>query len=116
MKLRRDLVLDLLSNHVPSEVSWYIPEGGLNLWISLPDWIDTNSILLEAQKKKVTFLPGSACYPVELENHHMRLSYSYMSEQQLKDGVKILCSIFRSFISAKKSHDNSPFFNTKLTL
>lgn len=110
LKLRRDLVLYLLSKYAPSEVSWYTPEGGLNLWISLPDWVDTNSILLEAQKKKVTFLPGSACYPVELENHHMRLSFSYMSEQELKEGVKVLCHIFHSVISSKTAHDNSPFF------
>lgn len=110
LKLRKDQVLDLLSKKAPSEVSWYTPEGGLNLWISLPDWIDTNSILLEAQKKKVTFLPGLACYPVELENQYLRLSYSYMSEKELKEGEKVLSHIFHSFISAKTTHDNSPFF------
>ncbi|MBG9775961.1 PLP-dependent aminotransferase family protein [Brevibacillus laterosporus] len=110
LKIRRDLVLELLSKHAPFEVSWIIPKGGLNVWISLPSWIDTNHLLLEAKKQQLTFLPGSACYPVELENHHLRLSYSYMSEQLLHEGVTTLCSIFHSVISSKKQHDNSPFF------
>ncbi|MDA2490038.1 MULTISPECIES: hypothetical protein [Bacillus cereus group] len=70
----------------------------------------TNSILIEEQKKKVTFLSSSAYYPEELENHHLRLSYSYMSEKELKEGVKVLCHIFHLVISAKTTHDNSPFF------
>ncbi|AJY74722.1 PLP-dependent aminotransferase family protein [Paenibacillus beijingensis] len=110
LRIRRDLVLDLLSQHSPDGVSWVIPEGGLNLWISLPSWIDTNLLLLEAKKQHLSFLPGSACYPVEQENHHLRLSYSYMSEQQLHQGVTTLCSILHSEISSKKLHDHSPYF------
>jgi len=70
----------------------------------------TNSILIEKQKKKVTFLPSSAYYPEKLENHHLRLSYSYMSEKELKEGVKVLCHIFHLVISVKTTHDNSPYF------
>ncbi|MBG9790476.1 hypothetical protein ABD74_23615 [Brevibacillus laterosporus] len=36
LKIRRDLVLELISKHAPFEVSWIIPKGGLNVWISLP--------------------------------------------------------------------------------
>jgi DNA-binding transcriptional MocR family regulator len=110
LKIRRDLVLELLSQHAPSEVSWVIPQGGLNLWISLPSWIDTNHLLLEAKKQQLTFLPGSACYPAEQENHHLRLSYSYMNEQLLHQGVITLCNILHSEISSKKVHDGSPYF------
>ncbi|WP_028402062.1 PLP-dependent aminotransferase family protein [Ectobacillus panaciterrae] len=110
LKIRRDLVLELLSQHSPSGVTWVTPEGGLNLWISLPSWINTNHILVEAKKQQITFLPGSACYPVEQENHQLRLSYSYMNEQLLRQGATALCSIFRSEISSTTAHDNSPYF------
>ncbi|MDE3839122.1 PLP-dependent aminotransferase family protein [Bacillus methanolicus] len=110
LRIRRDMVLEVLSQHAPSEVSWIIPQGGLNLWVSLPSWIDTNHLLLEAKKQQLTFLPGSACYPVEQENHHLRLSYSYMSEQLLHQGVTTLCNIFHSEISSKKVHESSPYF------
>ncbi|WP_456534054.1 hypothetical protein [Bacillus cereus] len=55
-------------------------------------------------------MPSWAYYPEELENHHLRLSYSYMNEKELKEDVKVLCHIFHLVISAKTTHDNSPFF------
>lgn len=110
LKIRRDLVLKLLSQYSPSGVSWLIPEGGLNVWITLPSWVNSNHLLLEAKKQQITFLPGSACYPVELENHHLRVSYSYLSEELLQQGVKTLCKILHSEISSKTLHDESPCF------
>ena len=58
-----------------------IPKGGLNLWITLPSWIDSNHLLVKAKKQGLTFLPRSACYAAEHENHQLRLSSSYMNEQ-----------------------------------
>ncbi|MBT2699146.1 PLP-dependent aminotransferase family protein [Bacillus sp. ISL-40] len=110
LRIRRDLVLELLSQHMPDSVSWVIPEGGLNLWISLPYWLDSNHVLIEAKKQQLSFLPGSACYPVEQENHHLRVSYSYMNEQLLQQGVTTLCNILHSQITSKTVHDSSPFF------
>ncbi|MGN4128200.1 PLP-dependent aminotransferase family protein [Lysinibacillus sphaericus] len=110
LRVRRDLTLDLLSQYAPEEISWIIPNGGLNIWISLPTWIDTNLLLMEAKKNFVTFLPGSACYPVEQENHHMRLSFSYMNEQQLQHGIITLCNIFNAEITSKKMKNNTPYF------
>ncbi|PGY08141.1 PLP-dependent aminotransferase family protein [Bacillus sp. AFS031507] len=110
LRIRRDLVLELLSQHMPDGVSWVIPEGGLNLWISLPSWLDSNHVLIEAKKQQLTFLPGSACYPVEQENHHLRVSYSYMNEQLLQQGVTTLCNILHSQIRSKTVHDCSPYF------
>ncbi|MEH7481339.1 PLP-dependent aminotransferase family protein [Neobacillus drentensis] len=110
LRIRRDLVLELLSQHMPDGVSWVIPEGGLNLWISLPSWLDGNHVLIEAIKQQLTFLPGSACYPVEQENHHLRVSYSYMNEQLLHQGVTTLCNILHSQITSKTVHDCSPYF------
>ncbi|MGG0413381.1 PLP-dependent aminotransferase family protein [Peribacillus simplex] len=110
LKIRRDLVLELLSQHAPSEISWVIPKGGLNLWLTLPSWMDTNHLLLEAKKQQVTFLPGSACYPADQENQHLRVSYSYMNEQLLRQGITILCNILQSEISSKTVYNDSPNF------
>jgi DNA-binding transcriptional MocR family regulator len=110
LRIRRDLVIELLSKYSPPGVSWTVPAGGLNIWISLPSWVNTNHLLIEAKKHQLTFLPGSACYPVELEQHHLRLSYSYTSEQLLQEGVKTLCNIFHSEISSKTGHKRSPYF------
>ncbi|WP_282942874.1 PLP-dependent aminotransferase family protein [Paenibacillus sp. RC67] len=110
LKLRRDLVLALLSEHAPSEITWLVPQGGLNLWISLPFWMNADHLLMEAKKQQLNFLPGSACYPVEQENHHLRLSFSYVNENLLSEGIKILCKILHSGISSKAMHENAPYF------
>ncbi len=110
LRIRRDLVLELLSQQMPDGVSWGIPEGGLNVWISLPSWLDSNLVLIEAKKQQLTFLPGSACYPVEQENHHLRLSYSYMNEHLLQQGITTLCNILHSQLSSKQVHDSAPYF------
>lgn len=110
LKIRRDLALDLLTSLSPEGVSWTIPEGGLNLWISLPSWIDSHLLLSEAKKQQITFLPGSACYPVGQENNHLRISYSYINEELLAHGIKTLCNIFHTAISSQKISENRPNF------
>jgi DNA-binding transcriptional MocR family regulator len=110
LRIRRDLVLEILSQHSPEEVFWFIPKGGLNVWLTLPSWINTDHLLLEAKTEQITFLPGSACYPSEQENHHLRLSYSYMNEQHLKQGVTTICNILQYAIDLRKKQDSSPHF------
>lgn len=110
LKIRRDLVLEILSQHSPEEVSWYIPKGGLNVWLTLPSWINTDHLLVEAKKEQITFLPGSACYATEQENHHLRLSFSYMNEQLLTQGVTTICNLLKSAIELKINQDSSPHF------
>ncbi len=110
LKIRRDLVLEILSNHSPEEVSWFIPKGGLNIWLTLPSWLNTDHLLLEAKKEQITFLPGSACYPTEQENHHLRISFSYMNEQQLEQGVTSICNILQFAIDSKIKQNSSPHF------
>lgn len=110
LKIRRDLVLEILLQHSPEEVSWFIPKGGLNVWLTLPSWINTDHLLIEAKKEQITFLPGSACYPTEQETHHLRLSFSYMNEQQLTQGVTTICNLLQSAIELKIKQDSSPHF------
>jgi DNA-binding transcriptional MocR family regulator len=107
LKSRRDVVLAVLKEHAPSGVTCFIPKGGLNVWIQLPSWIDSNVLLYEANKRHVSFLTGSACFAIENEHSTLRLSYSYANEKLLQDGVMILCEIMRAMQPASTS---SPTF------
>ena len=64
----------------------------------------------QAKKEQITFLPGSACYPTEQENHHLRISFSYMKEQQLEQGVTTICNIIQLAINSQNKHNSSPYF------
>ncbi len=110
LKIRRDLVLDLLTRFSPEGLSWTVPEGGLNLWISLPTWLDSHLLLSESKKQQITFLPGSACFPIGQENNHLRISYSYVNEEQLTYGITTLCTILQDMISSKTISENTPYF------
>lgn len=110
LKIRRDIALETLTQYAPDEISWFVPKGGLNLWLMLPAWVDMDYVLVEAKKEQLTFLPGSACYPNEHENHHLRISFSYMDEQQLVQGAKILCNILKTAIESNDKKISSSQF------
>ncbi|APB77320.1 MocR-like pyridoxine biosynthesis transcription factor PdxR [Paenibacillus polymyxa] len=110
LKIRRDLALEILSERCPKEVSWMVPQGGLNLWLSLPEWVQSHLVLAEANKKGISFLPGSSCFSVEHENHHIRLSFSFVSQELLREGITTLCEILAGIILSRKNSHSSPYF------
>src|SRR3954467_337521 len=60
---RRDTMLDALADHFPPQAEWTRPGGGLFIWATLPDFIDTTDLLARAlQQENVAFVPGSAAY------------------------------------------------------
>jgi 2-aminoadipate transaminase len=87
-----DLFLETMAACFPSSmgVRWTEPEGGLFVWVTLPEHIDTMRLFHEAIKFKVAFVPGSAFYGENPEHHHMRINFSYPSKEQLREGIKRL--------------------------
>ncbi|WP_223068627.1 PLP-dependent aminotransferase family protein [Paenibacillus caui] len=105
---RCQTALKLLSEHAPAEIQWTIPEGGLNIWITLPAQYNTSELFILGQRESVCFLPGSVCYPAEAEHHHIRISFSMMEDQLLHEGMLHLCRLFRLFISENNKADQRP--------
>ncbi len=95
-------MIETLNKHAPKELSWSVPDGGLNLWISCPRWFRTDTFLVEAQKIGVLFLPSSACYPREAEQHHMRICFSYMNEKKLEEGIIKLCNLLTEALKTEQ--------------
>ena len=56
---RRDVMLDALAEHFPREAEWTHPQGGLFIWATLPDYIDTTDLLARALREHVAFVPGA---------------------------------------------------------
>lgn len=92
---RRELMLSCLDNHlldVPG-IKWTKPEGGLFLWLTLPEGMDSDDMFHAAIREKVAYVPGSAFYPDEDDHRSMRLNFSYASEMQICEGVKRLSAL-----------------------
>ncbi|MGE5701894.1 MAG: PLP-dependent aminotransferase family protein, partial [Clostridia bacterium] len=78
---------------------WSSPTGGFNLWIQLPETIPMERLLGTCMEHSITFVPGSICDPLRELKTWIRLSYSYLNEQQLQDGLQKLVSLSLTLVS-----------------
>ena len=86
---RRDTMLDALAEHFPREATWTRPEGGLFIWATLPDYIDTTDLLARAlRQENVAFVPGRAAYLDGRGGSSMRLNFSGVGEDDIREGVR----------------------------
>jgi 2-aminoadipate transaminase len=94
-KERRDVMLESLEENFPKEVKWTRPEGGLFLWVTLPEDVDTEVIFDMAKVNKVAFVPGFAFFPYEGGRHSMRLNFSNTTPDKIREGIKKLAEIVK---------------------
>lgn len=91
---RRDVMLEALKKYAPAEVTWTHPQGGLFLWLTLPEGMDCNKLFQTALKENVAFVPGDCFYAgngFAAEGlRHMRLNFSYGQPEQIREGVRRL--------------------------
>lgn len=105
---RRDKVINLLKNHAPSDVKWNIPEGGINLWLTLPKNLNVEKLLFHAiTTKNISFLPGTVCYPNEVEFNHLRICFTYL-EDELENTIIELCNLMKLLCETEINSDYSP--------
>jgi len=95
---RRDVMLDALSEHMPPGVQWTHPKGGLFLWVTLPEEINTNMLLAEAVKENVAFVPGDAFYPNGGGENTMRLNFSNATPEKINEGIARLGKVIKRFM------------------
>lgn len=88
---RRDAMLAALGRHMPSTVSWTRPEGGMFIWVRLPDGLDGAELLAHSiRTERVAFVPGRAFYADGSNNNTLRLSFSCADEAMIEDGIQRL--------------------------
>ena len=85
---RRDTMVEALRTYFPAEATWTEPEGGLFIWATLPDYIDTSDLLAKALRADVAFVPGQAAYVDGRGSHSMRLNFSGVDEDEIREGVR----------------------------
>jgi len=86
---RRDAMVAALREHFPPQATWTEPEGGIFIWATLPEYIDTSDLLAKALREDVAFVPGQAAYVDESRGRSsMRLNFSGSSEEEIREGVR----------------------------
>ena len=92
-KGKRDLLLSLLEEHMPAGVRWTHPEGGLFLFLTMPDGFDAVRFYDKALDAGVAYAAGEFFHPDRSGKNTMRLNFSFMSHERITEGIKLLASL-----------------------
>lgn len=88
-------MLEALEREMPPGVTWTRPEGGLFLWVRLPEGLDAGALLQAALAEGVAYVPGQAFHCDGSGRNTMRLNFSYPSEAQIAEGIARLARLVR---------------------
>ena len=87
---RRDAMLAAMEKHFPAGVTWNKPEGGLFLWLQLPEGISGMDLLKQSLEAKVAFVPGGVFYPNGGGENTIRLIFSAPDPNTIREGIERL--------------------------
>lgn len=91
---RRDAMLKALKNYMPDKVRWTNPEGGMFIWVTFDESIDTDELFTRAVEHNVAFIPGSKFYPRgKIKKNELRLNFSYSNQEQIEEGIRRLAGL-----------------------
>jgi 2-aminoadipate transaminase len=97
-KKQRDAMIKMISDHFPKDYKVTHPDGGMFLWVTLPEKFNTNKVLEAAAKEKVAFVPGSTFYTNTPTENCMRLNFSNTNFKDMEEGIKRLSKILKEQI------------------
>ena len=97
-KGKRDLLLSLLEEYMPEGVEWTHPEGGLFLFLTMPEGFDAVKFYDKALDAGVAYVAGGFFHPDGSGKNTMRMNFSFMSHEKITGGVKLLAELLRDEI------------------
>lgn len=92
---RRDLILKTMEEEFPEGVTFTRPEGGLFLWVTLPEGVSALAVFKKCIEQKVAAVVGDAFYPNEKTDRSLRVNYSNMPDDLIVEGVKRMAKAIR---------------------
>ena len=99
---KRDLMLSLLGEYMPEGVSWTRPEGGLFLFLTMPEQFDSVAFYDTALDNGVAYVAGSFFRTDGGGRNTMRLNFSFMSHERIREGIILLAGLLRDELSKLK--------------
>ena len=94
-KGKRDLLLSCLEEYMPSQVKWTHPEGGLFLFLTMPEYFDAVKFYDTALDAGVAYVAGEFFHPDGEGKNTMRMNFSFMTPQKIQEGVRLLASLLK---------------------
>lgn len=97
-KKKRDIMLNEMEKIFPKSLSWSKPEGGLFIWVTLPEGVNAKDILDVCVENKVIFVTGKLFYPVSGPDNTLRLNFSKMGEEEIVEGIRRMGEAIRQVL------------------
>jgi 2-aminoadipate transaminase len=96
-------MMDALEKYMPKDegIRWTKPDGGLFVWVWLPEGIDTQDMIPHAIERKVAYVPGAAAFVDGTGHNTMRLSFSSSTLDQIDEGIRRLADVVKAEMAAK---------------
>jgi 2-aminoadipate transaminase len=100
---RRDVMVRTLEAEMPEGVKFSRPDGGLFLWVEVPEGIDSRRMLVQALEHDLAFVPGGSFFPAKNRYNTLRLNFSNMPEERIIEGVRRLAGVLRKCMAEQES-------------
>ncbi|MBE0409914.1 MAG: PLP-dependent aminotransferase family protein [Anaerolineales bacterium] len=95
---RRNVMLGAMDRFFPPKVEWTQPEGGLFLWATLPEYLESAEVLKEAIEQNVAFVPGLPFYPCGGGHNTLRINFSYANPENINEGISRLGKVLNNMV------------------
>ena len=93
---RCETLMEALEEHLGGMATWSRPEGGIFVWVTLPEHIDTGDLFHEAIKRSVAYIPGTVFASSGGHTNTLRLNFSNLVPDRIREGVARLAETVRS--------------------
>ncbi len=100
-KMKKEAMVGALKKYMPEGVTWTNPEGGLFLWVRLPEKMSADDMFQDALKENVAYVIGSAFHSDGSGKNTMRLNFSFATPQQIDEGIKRLATAVKKRLVSK---------------
>ena len=100
---RRRLLYNSLIAGMPAGTTVSQPEGGLSLWLTLPEGADISELYFRAVRRGVAFVAGEVFYASRFDSRSLRISFGLNRSEELQEGVKRLCSVVKDLLNHRSS-------------
>jgi 2-aminoadipate transaminase len=90
---------------MPDGVTWTHPEGGLFLFLTMPEGFDAVKFYDVALDAGVAYVAGEFFHPDRSGKNTMRLNFSFMSPERITEGIRLLASLLFDRLSCDYEND-----------
>lgn len=97
-KERCELMVEMIKEYFPEGIKYTDPEGGMFLWLELPEGLDSDKILDDAVAAGIAYIPGESFFSFEGVKNTIRMNFTMVKEPQIREGIKVLGEVFAKYM------------------